>query len=86
MSARKAKITPPGVVIGIQDGKEFKSAKIGVQTTYYLFAIPRIWDIPPLTAHLGQRLSDEIERVLNELYGGLELPNATFPLRINNGL
>jgi hypothetical protein len=86
VSARKAKITPPGVVVGMLDGKEFRSAKIGVETTYYLFTIPRILDIPPLTAYLGQQLGDEIERVLDELYDGMELPNATFPLRMDNGL
>ncbi len=87
MSVRKAKIVPPHVVTGyLPGGRELKSLRIGTETNYYLFKIPMIRDIPGLTRNLGRRINEEIERMLEELYGGMELPCAKFPLRIDDGL
>jgi len=86
MSVRKAKIVPQNVVIGNNNVKELKSARIGIETSYYLFTIPMIKETLDVAINLGRRMNDEIEVVLDDLYGGMELPNAKFSLRIDEGL
>lgn len=87
MSVRKAKIVPPGVVIGkLENGKEIKSAGIGAQTNYYLFNENQIRDVHSLTKNLGHRLNSEIERRVAELYEDMQLPATPFNLRIDEGL
>lgn len=86
MAARKAKIVPPKVVIGYMNERELKSSRIGTQTSFYFFTIPMIKDIPRLTTDIGRRLNAEIEHKLEEIYGDMELPQAKFALRLDNGL
>ncbi len=88
MTVRRAMIIPPNVVTGNLHGRELKSKKIGTQTSYYyyLFTIPMVRDIPNLTKSLGRRINDEIEHLLQESYGEMDLTNAKFPLRIDEGL
>lgn len=87
MSIRKVMIVPAGVVIGkLENGKEMKSASIGVQTNYYLFREHQIRDVHTLTRDLGHRLNMEIESRVAELYEGMQLPASPFNLRIDEGL
>lgn len=78
----KVLIVPPGVAFG---GPK-PSSQVG-------FAIKTYWLKPsqiPLfrntCADLGKRLLAAIEESLEQLYGGMELPNAKFPLRFDDGL
>lgn len=68
------------------NGRPLISESIGTETAFYLFTIPMIRSIPNLVTSLGARISAEIDRVIGDLYGGMELPNAKFPLRIDEGL
>lgn len=87
MSVRRAFIVPAGVVTGIfGDGRELKSSRVGHAVSYYLFKIPRIREIPDLTLDLGQRISNEIDDIIEKLYSGMDLPRAKFRLRIDEGL
>jgi hypothetical protein len=87
MSVRRASIVPPGVVTGFfADGRELKSTRIGHETSYYLFRIPRIREISDLTVDLGRRISLEIDTIIENLYSGMDLPRAKFRLRIDDGL
>ncbi|WP_343726643.1 hypothetical protein [Burkholderia seminalis] len=86
MAVRKARIVPPGVSTGIMNGRPLISESIGTETAFYLFTIPMIQRIPRLVVSLGERIQAEIDRMIGELYDGMELPNAKFPLRIDEGL
>lgn len=86
MTTREAMIVPPNVVMGSKDGKNLTSPEIGVLTSMYYFPIDFFKDVYKTTHDLGSRLNTEIDKVVEELYGGMELPNAAFKIRIDEGL
>jgi len=83
MNARQAKIVPPGFVLS-EGGREMRSEGIGVQVTFYYFTLPMLRSVPALAHDLARRLGSEIDRLVEELYGGMTLPNAPFALRIDD--
>ena len=88
-TVRTAKIIPPDSFVGYlgDEKRELRSGKrIGTETSYYLFQIPRIRQIPTITLDLTRRLNAEIDTLVDDLYGGMELPRGKFRLRIDEGL
>ncbi|MFQ5714168.1 MAG: hypothetical protein ACE5GU_09060 [Candidatus Scalinduaceae bacterium] len=86
MTIREAMIVPPNVAMGAKDGKNLKSPEIGVQTTMYYYPLDFFKNVHKTAHDLGSRLNTEIDKVVEELYGGMELPNAAFKIRIDEGL
>ena len=87
MNVRKAIVVPPNVVIGrTEKGVELKSSKVGVQVSYYLWQPNAFKDVRDAILDLGSRLQTEIEELQAHLYSGMELPNAKFTIRIDEGL
>jgi hypothetical protein len=80
---RSVRIHPPGEQRFLA-GK--KIARVGYSIRGYLFTHSEIETIADLTYDLGQRLHAEVERLLKELYQGLDLPNKDFWLRFDEGL
>jgi hypothetical protein len=86
MSVRKAKIVPAGARIGIWKEREISSSRVSAQTGFYLYPVgffPRAW---ATATDLHQRIHAEAERLIVELYGGMELPARSFWLRLDDGL
>lgn len=87
MNVRKAQIVPPNVVFAKdENGKELKSKGVSVQVSYYLWGPNFFQDVSETILDLGSRLHVEIEELKENLYSGMELPNAPFTIKIDNGL
>ena len=86
MNIRKVQIVPPNVSVIKNGKKEIKSSHIGTQSNFYLFSIDFFKSVRRLILDLGGRLQKEIDRLINDLYSNLELPNKEFYLRIDEGL
>ncbi len=80
---RKAEIIPSGVILG---GTTPKTVGIGVQVRTRYFPLERFKDIHDMVLDLGRRLEATIEQQIEKIYGGMELPNAPFELRFDEGL
>ena len=78
----KVVIVPPGVAFGGDN----PSSKVGFGIKSYWFKPSQVPLFRDTCADLGKRLLAAIEDLLEVLYGGMELPNARFPLRFDNGL
>jgi hypothetical protein len=86
MTVKEAMIVPPGVKIGEDKGKPIISDYVGVKTTMYYYPRPLFEDIHKLCLYQGSRISDAIDDLLKELYEGMDLPNSSFKIRMDNGL
>lgn len=86
MTVKSAMIVPPGIEMGGKSKKPIISDHIGVQTTFYYYARSFFKDSYALCLFQGSRISVEIDVLLEELYGGMELPNAPFEIKMDNGL
>lgn len=86
MGVRRAMITPPGVVFGIHNGKDWKSPKIGTQTSFYLFPVSYFNIVYDTSMILYNKLHKDIDALVHELYDGMDLPDKSFDIRIDNGL
>jgi hypothetical protein len=75
-------IVPPRVAFGGPN----PSAKVGFGIKSYWFKPNQVLLFRDTCADLGKRLLTAIEEQLEQLYGGMELPNAKFQLRFDNGL
>jgi hypothetical protein len=85
-SVRKARIIPPGYLAATHDGKDFRSEEVGVQVESYYIEIPFFRTALKTASDLGRRLESEIDLMIRELYGGMELPSRPFELRVDEGL
>jgi len=87
MNIRRAQVVPPNVVFGkTETGKELKSIDVSVQVSYYLWAPDFFTNVRETILDIGRRLQTEIEELKDNLYKGMELPNAPFTIRIDEGL
>lgn len=86
MRIRRAMIVPEGVKIGEHQGKAINSANIGTQTSTHFFAIPFFEEVHDTAMLLYGRLNEDIDYLVKELYGDMELPTVAFNLRIDDGL
>jgi hypothetical protein len=86
MNVRKAQIVPPNVPLVIDDGKELKSQEISTRVSYTLFEIDFFKIARETNLDLGRRMQAEIDKMIIDLYGNMQLPNEAFNLRVDEGL
>ena len=86
MTVKEAMIVPPNVEIGIKSKKPIVSNYIIVQTTLYYYPRSLFENSKSLCLFQRSRISVEIDNLLEELYEGMDLPNAPFKIRMDNGL
>ena len=82
MVVRQVKIHPPGrsAVKGLE------TVGVGYAVRNYSFSIRHVIDFRDTAFDLARRLHAAVEKLLNELYEGMELPAKGFDLRIDDGL
>ena len=85
MNVKEAIIVPPGVKTGPDGDDQIVSDFIGVTTMHY-FPRPMFEKTYNLCLYQGTRINTEIDILIDRLYRGMELPNAPFKIRINDGL
>ena len=84
-TVRKIQIFSPNANFGpMPKGKKMNGPGFGVST--FWIPLHRVQTFHRLCAVQGQRLITEAMKMLDELYGGMELPNKAFHLRIDEGL
>ena len=83
LKARKAFIVTPGYPVG---NKNLKSGEIGTQISMYFFPIQFFNFVHETATDLLKRIGSEIERLVDDLYRGLELPSKPFGLKADEGL
>jgi hypothetical protein len=86
MNVNLAYIVPAGVPIAKNSDKPLVSPKIGVQASMYFYPMSFFESAYELCLFQGRRMGNEIDDLLEELYGNMELPNASFLIRMDNGL
>ena len=86
MSIRQARIVPIGAVVAESNGKPLRSQSIGTMSNSIFFSLEYIAEIEAAARALGKRLNDDIDELVQELYGDRELPEEHFPLVINEDL
>jgi hypothetical protein len=86
MSVRKAQIVPPNVPLVIEREKELKSQQISTQVSHILFELDFFNRIKETNLDLGRRIQIEIDKMIIDLYGDMQLPNKAFNLRVDEGL
>ncbi len=84
-NARKIQIVPPNSLF-IPTPKGMKPSGIGFRIRTYWIEIRQIQVYCELSAFQTNRLWKEAEKLFNELYENMELPNKEFDLRIDEGL
>jgi hypothetical protein len=80
---RSIKIHPPGAQ-KLLSGKT--TNKVGYAIRGYIFTYNEIQIIADLSYDLARRLHAEVERLIDDLYEGMELPAKEFWLRLDDGL
>jgi hypothetical protein len=84
-TVRKIQIFSPDANFGpMPKNKKIQGPGFAVST--FWIPLHRVETFHWLCAVQGQRLIDEAMKMLDELYGGMELPNKAFHLRIDEGL
>ena len=86
-NVRTIQIVPPNVcVVPTPKGKEMEGLGFRVRTVW--IAARRIHLFHELSVHQATRMMDEVIKLFDELYKGMEteLPNKEFDLRIDEGL
>ena len=86
MTVKWAMIVPPGVEIARKSKKSIVSDHVGVQTSLYFYPKSFFEKSYSLCRFQGSRINKEIDNLLDELYEGMDLPNAPFKIRMDNGL
>jgi len=86
MNVRKAQIVPPNVPLVIDEEKELKSPEISTSVSYTLFEIDFFKIVRETNLDLGRRMQAEIDKMIIDLYGNMQLPNEAFNLRVDEGL
>ncbi|MCM2284283.1 MAG: hypothetical protein NDI81_05855 [Desulfobacula sp.] len=86
MNVRKVQIVPPNVPLVIDEGRELKSPEISTQVSYILFEIDFFKIVRETNLDLGRRMQAEIDKMIIDLYGNMQLPNEAFNLRVDEGL
>lgn len=86
MEARRPQIVPPNAALEIEGDKSIKSPFIGTQVRYVLFHVDFFGIVKEMILDLGRRMQVEIERLIADLYSDMDLPNAPFHIRIDEGL
>jgi hypothetical protein len=86
MNIRKAQIVPPNVPLVFDEGKVLISPEISTQVTNTLFEIDSFKIVRETNLDLGNRIQAEIDKMIIDLYGNMQLPNAAFNLRVDEGL
>lgn len=86
IKVREAKIIPTGYSAGTWKGKEFKNERVGAQTDYYLYPVDFVPLVRETAIDLYRRVNEEIEKLVDELYGGMDLPARPFPIKFDEGL
>lgn len=82
MVVRQVKIHPPGPSIV----KGLKAVGVGYSIRNYSFSIRQVIDIRDAAVDLAKRLHTAVEKLLNDLYEGMDLPGKPFYLRFDDGL
>jgi hypothetical protein len=82
MLIRKVVIQPPG------DSKieGYRSVGVGYGIKGYWFTIEQVEIFCVTAGNLAKRLHEATEHLLEDLYGGMELPAKEFDLELNDGL
>ena len=86
MNVRKAQIVPPNLPLGINGGKVLKSPEISTQVSYTLFEIDFFKIVRETNLDLGRRMQVDIDTLIIDLYGNMDLPNEVFTIRVDEGL
>jgi len=86
MNIRKAQIVPPNIPLVFGKQRELKSIGISTQVSTKFFEIDFFKIVKETNLNLGRRVQAEIDNLLIELYGDMQLPNKEFLLRIDEGL
>ena len=86
MNVRKALIVPPNVPLVFDEGDGLKSPEISTQVNYKLFEIDFFKIVRETNLDLGRRIHAEIDKMITDLYGNMQLPNEAFNLRVDEGL
>ena len=86
MNVRKALIVPPNIPLVFDEGNELKSQEISTQVNYKLFEPVFFKIVRETNLDLGRRIQAEIDKMIIDLYGNMQLPNEAFNLRVDEGL
>jgi hypothetical protein len=85
LRVRQAYICPAGSLLG-SEPLELRSAGLGSAINFRMYPPSFLAGLHDASSHLLGLLSADIQALLDELFGGMELPAAKFKLRIDNGL
>lgn len=85
---RQVTIVPAGIELRPKLSGQLTpvSSEIGFEVQTYTFGIQHISKLGSMIGDVGKRMLSEIERLLQDLYGGMDLPRRKFPLRVDEGL
>lgn len=84
LDIRKVIIYPPDTHV---EKTKLISGNVGVGIRSFYFPLKRFPIIHKTSLDLGHRLNNVIEEEIKKIYGGgMDLPNAPFPLRFDEGL
>jgi hypothetical protein len=86
MEARRPQIVPPNSSLEIEGVGDLKSPFVSTQVRYVLFQVEFFAIVKETILDLGRRMQVEIDGLIADLYSGLDLPNAPFHIRIDEGL
>jgi hypothetical protein len=82
---RKIQIVPPNVCV-VPTSNGSRTIGLGFRVHSYWVAMRQIPVMGQLAAYQATRLWDEVNKLFDELYEGMDLPNKEFYLRIDEGL
>lgn len=86
MEVRKVKILPPKIPLSLKNSDEIKSPKVSTVISYYIFPVDFFNGVKEVNLNIGRRLHEEAEKLVSILYKNMDLPNAMFDLRLDDGL
>jgi hypothetical protein len=86
MNVKQVMIVPPNIPLMTHGGQEWKNPEIGTEVSYKLFAPDYFELVRETNTDIGRRMRAEIDKLIINLYGNMELPNREFSLRVDEGL
>ncbi len=86
MRLRRALIVPKGVAFGKINGKDLKFSKTGTAINNTFQPVAKFSEYLKLIIFNEKRIKSDIDKLTNELYGGMDLPRKSFDLKIDEGL
>ena len=86
LTRRKASVIPPGYSMGEWEGQRVSSEEVSVSVNIIGYKIDFFKEVLLTARNLNDHLTEEIHRLTEVLYGGMELPRAPFRLKIDEGL